>query len=250
MTAAETEWQKPMNSEQFPVYIDGGSNYTYMRGQEDRWFTMKNRTILMALALFMFSPVRAESDIIHDQGFEYGSLTNCLGCSSGQTWMAADDFFHPEDASLEEVEIWVITGSTSLEEYHLEVRECVSGPGPEVLWSAVVTGVPHTDTGLSWWGFNIHHAEITLDETQHFSMTGGTDYWLCIQAASPAPVYWLSSSHSRGLMSHFSQDGGESWETSHEYTGSALDQFMVLKGTVGIQSLTGETWGALKTVFR
>jgi len=210
---------------------------------------MRVSVFALATAVVLFPTGAPGNDIILDQGFEFGALITGLACGSGQTAMVSDDFSHPEEALLEQIGIWVIYTGAPSDSYNLEVRNNGSEPGPEVLWSATGDNVANTDTGFAWTGYSIYHVEITLEDTQFFSIAPDTEYWLCAQAVNGSPVFSLSRINLVGSMSHVSMDNGATWVSSQQETGQQLDQFIMLYGSIGPQYFETNTWAGVKALF-
>ncbi len=190
-------------------------------------------------------PEIAGEDIICSQPFNYSALANGLSFLGANGWMMADDFTYDQDAYIDFIEIWAIYAGGNPADYNIEFREDTGGSGPGELYESFnATGVDHTNTGLTQWGYQLWYSEITVDPQ---SFTGGTKYWLAMQTSGSAGNdFWLSANQTWADMNYFSQDNGTSWTSSQGMWGTAYECFMILSGGT---SLTRDSWGAIKTLF-
>jgi len=207
-------------------------------------FAFADATQLGEISAHAGIPAVAGDDIICSQPFDYGTLINGVGFSSPNSWMIADDFTYAMDANIDQIEIWAIYASGNATGYNIQVRND-GGAGPGTVYaSGVSSGVVHTNTGLSQWGYPLWYSVIDAD----LDFVGGSTYWLAMQTTGGAGAhYWLATPNVYDDMTYFSQDNGSTWQSSQTAWGAPYDQFMIISGFNN--SLTRDSWASIKTLF-
>jgi hypothetical protein len=206
-------------------------------------FAFADDTQLGAIEAQFGVPAVAGDDVICSQPFDYATLINGVGFSSGNSWMIADDFTFGSDANIDLIEIWAIYASGNATGYTIQLRADGTGPGA-IYTSGVSSAVTHTNTGLSQWGYALWYSAISAD----LDFVGGPTYWLAMQTTGGAGAhYWLATPNVNGDETYFSADNGATWSSSTTNWGAPYDQFMIISGLE--TSLARDTWASIKTLF-
>jgi hypothetical protein len=181
--------------------------------------------------------------IVFDQVYSYAALVNGY-----QHIQMADDFILAQDASIQNIRMWMIYTSTMPVSYDLAIAQDNGDSDPNtatVIWSETVP-CTHFDTGDDQWGYDIWETTFAISPTDVYpSLTAGVRYWLIFNFT--ATEFWLVEDPVWGSYA-WTSDGATWYRTDSPSTFNyAADAFFQLYDTP--VALARETWGSIKTLL-
>ena len=186
-------------------------------------------------------------DIMFSQTYSFASLLNGLRHNIAGGGIA-DDFILSSDASIQNVQFWIVyTSGSAPTSYDLVFSEDTGDSDPNTATTVWSENVPCTviDTGDTNWGYIIWEVNCAIPMDAYALLSAGPRYWLEIVFHNPDPAdYVLVEAPVYGELC-FTGGGPEVWARCDTWT-DPCDMYFVLDGVV---SLDRSTWADIKTIF-
>jgi hypothetical protein len=203
-----------------------------------REHTMKH--LFFSCALMAAGVAFGTDEVIVSQPFDFENMVNALTCSG--LYMLADDMTPSGYTPLGIIEFWPLYTGSPVTTWKFQVRnDSASRPGSAVLWTADVTNITNTATGLYGWGYQVYDCVATPTPGQLYHPVPATKVWFCLQSQGGSTAYVAAANQTWTDPCCQSPDNGSSWVITW------YEVFMIITGTP--DELESDTWGSIKNTF-